>query len=401
MPPPAVVTEIDEETGTTVTACRKLLRVCFISPLGYGLYNASSRYPFGGAEVQFYLLAGELARDPACRVTMLVTVRERAGIESCGPLTVVKRQGKGRLAKGGLLAAASAFREMLGQLHSIDADVYLHAGAGAEVGAYALICRLLRRRFIYVVASSADLATATGGVRGPWRSLFSFGLRLADAVVCRTDEQMRQLKAMHGREGVLIRTGHPVPPSVPVPSARRKSAILWVGRMHPLKQPELFLALAERLPKERFVMVLMRDEAHEDLYRTIKARAAALLQMAFHEDVAWRDVGRFFEDAKLFVNTSTYEGFPNTFVQAAMQATPILSWAVDPDGVLMRHQIGYCAERSFERLVEDTERLCASEPRRIELGRRAWDYARQYHDLQRSARELKTLVQSPEPRVLS
>jgi hypothetical protein len=74
---------------------------------------------------------------------------------------------------------------------------------------------------------------------------------------------------------------------------------------------------------------------------------------------------------------------------------------VDPDGVLMRHQIGYCAERSFERLVEDTERLCASEPRRIELGRRAWDYARQYHDLQRSARELKTLVQSPEPRVLS
>jgi glycosyltransferase involved in cell wall biosynthesis len=115
--------------------------------------------------------------------------------------------------------------------------------------------------------------------------------------------------------------------------------------------------------------------------------------------VAWQDIGRFFEDAKLFVNTSTYEGFPNTFVQAAMQATPILSWAVDPDGVLTRHRIGYCADGSFERLVEETRRLCASESRRADMGRRAWDYARQYHDLQRSVRELKALVQSPELRV--
>jgi glycosyltransferase involved in cell wall biosynthesis len=395
---PAASARVVQEAGPAIDACRQLLRVCFISPLGYGLYNASSGYPFGGAEVQLYLLAGELAQDPDCRATVLVTVREQPGIEPCGPLTVVKRQGRGRLAQGGLLAAVSAFREMFGQLRRIDADVYLHAGAGAEVGAYALICRLLRRRFIYVVASSADLAKVNGGVRGPWRRLFPLGLRLADAVVCRTDEQMRQLKSIYGREGVLIRTGHPVPPSAPAVGARRKSAILWVGRMHPLKQPELFLALAERLPNERFAMVLMRDEVHDTLYRSIRTRAAALPQMAFHEGVAWQDIGRFFEDAKLFVNTSTYEGFPNTFVQAAMQATPILSWAVDPDGVLTRHRIGYCADGSFERLVEETGRLCASESRRADMGRRAWDYARQYHDLRRSVRELKALMQSPELR---
>jgi glycosyltransferase involved in cell wall biosynthesis len=387
----------DREAATAEAAARPI-RICFISPLGYGLYNASSGYPFGGAEVQFYLLAGELARDPACRATVLVTVRDNPGVESCGPLTVVKRQGKGRLAQGGFLAAASAFRDMLKQLRGIGADVYLHAGAGAEVGAYALICRLLGRRFVYVVASSADL-TDGGGVRGPWRSLFSLGLRLADAVVCRTDGQVRQLKAAHGRDGILIRTGHPVPSSAPPLRARRKSAILWAGRMHPLKQPELFLDLAERLPNERFAMVLMRDDAHEALHRSLRARAAALPNVTIHENVAWQDVGRFFEGAKLFVNTSTYEGFPNTFVQAAMQAAPVLSWAVDPDGVLTRHRIGYCAGRSFERLAKEAARLCASEPLRVEMGRRAWDYARQYHDLRRSARELKALVHSPELRV--
>jgi len=395
---PAAGTAVDGGTAIAVSA-RRPLRVCFISPLGYGLYNRSSGYPFGGAEVQFYLLAGELARDPAYRVTVLVTVQERPGVESSGALTVVKRQGRGRLARGGLAAALSAFREMLAQLRAIDADVYLHAGAGVEVGAYALICRLLRRRFVYVVASSADLSEADGHVRGPLRGLFPWGVRLAHAVVCRTDEQMRGLRTRYGCEGVLIRTGHPLPPSAPALSARRKSAILWVGRMHPLKQPDMFLDLAARLPGERFVMVLMRDETHGSLHRSLKNRAAALPNVAIHEDVAWEDVGRFFEEAKLFVNTSTYEGFPNTFVQAAMRGAPILSWAVNPDGVLTRHRIGYCADRSFERLLEETRRLCASEPQRIETGRRAWDYARQYHDLERSARELKALVQSPELRV--
>lgn len=388
----------DAAAGGTVEAGdgahERPFRLCFISPLGYGLYNASSGHAFGGAEVQLFLLAGELARDPAYRVSVLVTVREEPGVESHGPLTVVKRQGKGRLARGGFLAAAAAFRDMLGQLRAIDADVYLHAGAGVEVGAYALICRLLGRRFVYVVASSADLSEADGYVRGPWRRLFPLGLRLAHAVVCRTDEQMRRLRARYGCEGVLIRTGHPVPPS---PAGNSKSAILWVGRMHPLKQPEMFLDLAERLPDERFVMVLTRDEAQEALTRSVRTRAAALPNVVLHEDVPWREVGRFFEEAKLFVNTSTYEGFPNTFVQAAMQGAPILSWAVDPDGVLKRHRIGYCAGGSFERLVEESRRACASKPHRVDMGRRARDYARQYHDLRQSTRELKALVRSLRP----
>lgn len=371
-------------------------RVCFLSPLGYGLYNESSGYRFGGAEVQFYLLANELARDPGYQVTVLVTVRGRPGIERCGPVTVVKRQGKGRLAGGGLLSAASAFRDMLRQLRDISADLYLHAGAGAEVGAYALICRLLRRRFVYVVASSADLSEEDGAPRGPWWGLFSLGVRLAHAVVCRTDEQLRRLKLQYGREGVLIRTGHPVPPA-PAFALNGKSTILWVGRTHPLKQPELFLDLAERLPKEQFVMVVMDDGTQKEWWRSVQTRAAALPNVSVHEDVPWRAIGRFFEEAKLFVNTSRYEGFPNTFVQAALHATPILSWAVDPDGVLTRHRIGYCAGRSFERLAEEAERLCASDPQRAAMGRRAREYARQYHDLERSVRELKALVRTLKP----
>ena len=78
---------------------------------------------------------------------------------------------------------------VLRMFQDIDADVYLHAGAGVEVGAYALICRLLRRRFLFFIASSADLWEPYGRIDGPLKWLFPLGIRLAHAIVCRTAEQ--------------------------------------------------------------------------------------------------------------------------------------------------------------------------------------------------------------------
>jgi len=288
------------------------MKVCFISPLGYGLYNRYSRYPFGGAEVQFYLLAQALAADPRFAVTVLTTVRDESGCEHHGLLTVVKRQGRGRLSSGGLRDYVAAFLDMRRQLRAIGADVYLHAGAGVEVGAYALICRLLRRRFIFVVASSADLRWLNGQMRGPLSWLYAAGVRLADAVVCRSQEQLAWLRSRYGRAGTLIRTGHRVVEHPPERQAYpEKTTVLWVGRMHPLKQPEMFLNLAERLPKESCAMVIMRDPAHEHLLQALRTRAAALTNVTLHEDVPWNEMDAHFARAKLLVNTSTYEGFPN------------------------------------------------------------------------------------------
>ena len=456
----------------------KPIRVCFISPLGYGLYRPESGHAFGGAEVQFFLLACALSSDQEFEVSVLTTVETQPGTERYGSLEVIKRQGLGRLAghregtcwnevkalrgylsafldmrallrtigadvylhagagvevgayalicrllrrrfiyvvassvdlthpngkvKGplrwlysvkALRGYLSAFLDMRALLRTIGADVYLHAGAGVEVGAYALICRLLRRRFIYVVASSVDLTHPNGKVKGPLRWLYSVGLRLADAVICRSSEQQAWLLDRYGLQGVLIRTGHPVPtPLVRARGCEDTSSILWVGRIHPLKQPEMFLDLAERVPNEHFVMIVMPDDVQEALWRRIQQRGVRLSNVTVYERIPWNEVSTHLGRAKLLVNTSTYEGFPNTFVQAALHGIPILSWAVDPDSVLSREGIGICARGSFDSLVASTRQMCASPDLQGQMGKRAQDYARRYHDLNHSAEELKTLV---------
>ncbi len=379
---------------------QRRIKLCFISPLGYGLYHPEAAVPFGGAELQCFLLSQELARDPGLDVIVLTNVESGPGSEAHGALTLVKRRARHRLARypvlrpltlvAGICGYLASFWDMYWVLRSIDADAYLHAGAGVEVGAYGLICRMLRRRFIYLVASSADIEEPYGKVAGTLRRLYPAGLRLADAIVCRTHDQQAGVQRQYGRDSTLIRTGHPTGTVL----NRPRTTILWVGRMHPLKQPEKFLDLAERLPGESCVMVAMRDRLHEDLWGRIQRRASALPNVTLRHNVARHETDGLFAEAKLFVNTSTYEGFPNTFVEAAMHGMPIVSLIVNPDHVLTDKGIGRCAEGSFEQLVNDARALSTTDGTWSDYARRARAYAMQHHDIRRSALDLKSLVTS-------
>ena len=388
----------------TITSCGcnlgGPLRVCFISPLGYGLYNSKSGIPFGGAEVQFFLLANVLASDPTCDVSVLTTVDQQPGVESYDRLRVFKRLGRGRLEKTSVHSVldllrllgsyASAFRDMWREFRRIDADVYLHAGAGVEVGAYALICHLLRKRFLFFIASSADLWEPYGKTDGPLKWLFPLGIRLAHAIVCRSDEQRQRLAETYGRKGWLIRTGHPLPAS----SHEPKTSILWVGRAVPLKQPEMFLDLAERLPRQSCVMVVRAEVGQEGLMQRIRDRVKHMPNLTLYEDVPLAETEQHFSRARVLVNTSTYEGFPNTFVQAALHGVPVVSWRVDPDRLLSEEIIGLYASESFDRLVQLVSDLWASENQQKKLGMQAQGYAYKHHDVNLSAAALKAHVLS-------
>jgi glycosyltransferase involved in cell wall biosynthesis len=380
----------------------RAIHLCIISPLGYGLFRSDSRQPFGGAEAQAFLLAQELSRDPSFRITVLTTVDDDSGEERYGRITLVKRRARHRavaVLPPGLMnkmaalgGYSAAYQEMRSSLRGINADLYVHAGCGVEVGAYALICRQLGRRFVSVVASSSDLDRPWGTASGVLRWLYPLGLKLAHAVVCRTKEQQELLLRRYGRHGVLIRTGYPIPSAQRGETAGGRSEVLWVGRLHPVKRPGRFLDLAERFPDLRFIMIGMTDSTQRELLETVRARTRSISNLTYVEDVPWRQCEAWFRGARILVNTSEYEGFPNTFVQAALAEIPIVSLSVDPDGVLSRRDLGACASGAFEQLVALVRTYCDDPIRRREAGRRARAYAVEYHDVRWAAEQFKDLA---------
>src|SRR5262249_46489200 len=101
--------------------------------------------------------------------------------------------------------------------------------------------------------------------------------------------------------------------------------VLWVGTVKPLKRPELFLDLAQRLPHLRFRLI-GGGAAGPAPFDALGRRAQALCTVEVTGFGPPADVERHFDGASILVNTSIGEGFPNTFLQAWARGIPTVSF---------------------------------------------------------------------------
>ncbi len=96
--------------------------------------------------------------------------------------------------------------------------------------------------------------------------------------------------------------------------------------------------------------------------------------------------------AHVLVNTSLYEGFANTFIQAWLRGVPVVSLHVDPDGVMAREDIGVRAG-SEERLMQAVRTYVTDALQRDLCGHRAQRYATRHHSLE-NAQALAQLIET-------
>ena len=213
-----------------------------------------------------------------------------------------------------------------------DADVFYKRAAGATNGVIALFAKCRRRPFIYSVACDLDLAPVQlfnklFERRGRWRNrqLFSLGIRLADAIVCQHDRQVAACLESFGRDAVVIPSCYD---STDRDEPTLQDEVLWVGTLNPGKRPELFLEMARQMPEFRFRMVggPSSENGGKALFERIRETARAISNLDFTGFVPYHQIQGYFDRARVFVNTSDFEGFPNTFLQAWSRAIPTVSF---------------------------------------------------------------------------
>jgi glycosyltransferase involved in cell wall biosynthesis len=212
-----------------------------------------------------------------------------------------------------------------------------------------------------------------------------WSLRKAGIVFAQNTADKENLERMAGISAVVVPNGH----SLPALSQQERSIVLWVGRSHPVKRPGLFIELAEKVPNEHFVMICQRATGDQN-YDALVSRANEVKNLEFIERVPFHEVETYFQRAKVLVNTSISEGFPNTFIQAGKWATPILTLNVNPDGFLDEYECGICCNDDFRRLTESLEFLLAGN-KYSEYGKNARKYVEQNHDIAKIVEKYKEL----------
>lgn len=246
-------------------------------------------------------------------------------------------------------------------------------------------CRRAGIRTVLCVASDKDLsADYRPGNRErnhygmpKWKGYYS--LAHADRILVQTEAQREALRRHFGRDAALIR--NPVHVSADDPQRwlprPAREFVLWIGRADDFnKRPMLFLELARDCPGLRFVMIASRSD--EAVFRALERACPPNLRILEH--IPAHDIWDYFRHARAFVNTSKFEGFPNTFLQAAAMGVPIVSLEVDPDGLLARHGCGICAAGDAHTMREAVMKICADDARAGALALAAHRYALERHE---------------------
>jgi glycosyltransferase involved in cell wall biosynthesis len=246
------------------------------------------------------------------------------------------------------------------------ADVYYQNCAEYVTGQIALWCQLHRKRFVYSVASDPDCDKLLPKMRTTREKiLYRYGIRHADHIIVQTNRQQEMLRSNFGRKAEVIAMACPGPgPSWTPPTIdeRQPKRVLWVGRVAPVKQLEWLLDIAELAPDLVFEVAGPLDKS--DYVQKLQKRAEQLSNVILRGAVQRSDMPLCYTSAAVMCCTSSYEGFPNTFLEAWSHGTPVIS-TVDPDNVISKLQLGEIGHTPNELLA--SIRLLLEAPKRWKI----------------------------------
>jgi glycosyltransferase involved in cell wall biosynthesis len=359
-------------------AKNKPIRVCFVVPKAYPLFNSDVKSVFGGAEVDCYLLATELAKDKDYDISCIVADYGQDSCQVRQDVTIIKSLN---FSENSLLGAWRVWRA----LHRANGQVYFMETSSPGVPLVALFCKLRKRRFVYRTAHSRECDGTYLREHKLLGKVFARSLRQAEAVITQNDEDVGRLLATIGVSSIVVRGAHLLEPL----GRKNRDTILWVGRSAGVKRPELFLKAAREMPREKFTMICSKATG-DNKYDQLIDDAAKIENLELKQSVPFDEMDSFFERAKVFVNTSDAEGFPHTYIHACKSATPILTLKVDPDNFISKYKCGMCADDDWDKFGEMLNSLL--EPDTAELyGQNGRRYVDENHNISKIIEEYKKI----------
>lgn len=332
-------------------------KICFVGlenlPVMSRRYN---HHGIGGEQVQHSLLARSLAKR-GFDVSMVVADYGQAEVEKIDGVTLYRAHG---LTEGlpVLRFIHPRLTRLWAALKRANAGVYYVSCAGPQLGIVALFAKIHQKRVVFRIAHDADCDPKKLIIR-LWRDkkIYEYGLRRADAVLAQSAQQADAMKRNYGVD-CTITSMLVEPPERSIPFGQRDVDVLWVNNLRPFKRPQLALDLARRLPHLRFHMIGGPQGGFEALYGEMQAQARTIPNLTFHGQVPYHDVNGYYERARVFINTSESEGFPNSYLQAWRRGTPTVAY-FDPDHLIARVGLG-AAVGTLDEMATRVEQLVTS-----------------------------------------
>jgi glycosyltransferase involved in cell wall biosynthesis len=275
---------------------------------------------------------------------------------------------------------------------------YLYASIPAWTSAFiAIICRLLKIKFIQRISNDNQLDKRFRIHHSMVNHFFLFlGIRLSHYILCQNNFQWQVIrKKFPGKSVFKISNPVYLKNEAPAETESARSYIAWLGIYRYSKNLKLLYQVASLLKKEQFV-IAGKEGAHCDQETAAYLeKLKCLPNVAFCGFLERTQVLPFLANARFLLNTSHYEGFSNTFLEAWSVGTPVVSGIkVNPDAIISRNDLGIIYEDVFDLCKQ----YAAVTPALYQLlSDNAREYVSRHHDYRLLARKLLWYLSDTDP----
>ena len=337
----------------------------------------------GGAEVQLYFIAKELAKMEDFEIFAFVgdfgqkkyeTFEQIQSIRTFNPdASKIFKQLK------------EIFRYFI-ILFKQKPDLIITSGAGSLFFILTFYKKILKKKLIFRVSHIQDVNSSWGSNK-LFKVLYRVSLKLTNTIVCQAEYQQKLLQTNYNLSSFLIPNFYKIG-NYKMPE---KKYVLYVSRCERWKRPELFIKLAGKMKNTSFKMIC--SPANDIVYfQQIKNEALKNENIHFVEKIEFKYIQQVFDEAAIFVNTSENEGFPNTFIQAGIAGVPLVSLSVNPDSFIIDYHCGFYCNGKFDQMNKYISELLSDNEKWNAMSKNIYGYVSKMHNLDLNFEKYRELI---------
>jgi glycosyltransferase involved in cell wall biosynthesis len=286
----------------------------------------------GGIAVQLYFWAQIFAKK-GWQVTTLT--HSKSFIKDDIAFKRVRRHKKFKILHEWL----SVFREML----LVRPHIVISRGAGRISYPLAIVSRWFGVKFVFFGASDVNFEPGKELIAGGEhnRKLWHKAVKKIKYIVVQNAHQQETLKKNYQKDSLMLFNLWGEAKTVKIPDFQ--TDVVWVANLRRLKRADWMVNAAKALPQYDFTIVGGRTGQEPEYYDEIEKMSSGISNLHFLGKKSFAETNAIVSQSRLLCCTSTFEGFPNTFLQAWAFGIPVVS-TVNPSDVITTNNLGVVVE---------------------------------------------------------
>ncbi len=276
----------------------------------------------------------------------------------------------------------------------IDADIFIVPGNTRISAEASIFCRKYGRLFVMLSGSDMDFDPIYQrqpyqlDIYGDPYYIKLFVIKTAHAHIVQNTFQEANAKYF-GASPIIIK--NPIGLVPEFPKTGTQGVILWVGNTDErVKRPSLVLKYARLLPQYQFIMIA--TPAIQADYDRLVELSRDIPNLSITSMIPYSEIEKYFANARLFISTSKFEGFPNTFLQAGKYGVPVVSLNVNPNEMFSKHKCGVFCNDDEKVFLDSINKLMTRNEIYDEFSRNILKYVQENHDREKIILQYQTLI---------